>query len=231
MAPPFRETRRSRLLLAAVVVGWLGLTLTPNGPGLLDGWLYDALVSRALPPLPARPDVVAVEADEESLRQLQGGWPLDRRIYAALLGKLAEVLPAVVALDVWFPEPAASPASAVALEVSDALRELPALVDEAQALADALDVKAAALDSDRRLVEALSGVPTLLGVGQADVRADALQLEQGPKLAGVPGVERPEALAQRMASPSLSHPTLAEAVAGQASLVVTLGRGVVRRYP
>ena len=75
-------------------------------PGLV---IYDQL-HRLRAPLPSN-DVVIIGIDDASIDEL-GGWPLNRRVYADLLKKLADTgnQPKAIGFDILFPDP--SPADA-----------------------------------------------------------------------------------------------------------------------
>jgi len=98
------------LMLAIVVLTWL----EPEPGSLharLRGLAYDTILPKASP----RPDprVVIVDIDEESLAQ-EGRWPWPRDRIAALVERLREGEPAVIGLDILFPE-AGDPAGDAAL--------------------------------------------------------------------------------------------------------------------
>jgi CHASE2 domain-containing sensor protein len=93
-------------LLALSTLGLFTVMQWGSTPGLV---IYDQM-HRLRAPLPAN-DVVIIGIDDASLDEL-GGWPLNRKVYADLLKKLADTgnQPKAIGFDILFPDP--SPADA-----------------------------------------------------------------------------------------------------------------------
>ncbi|MBU4609424.1 CHASE2 domain-containing protein [Achromobacter sp. GG226] len=99
-----RASRRERGLLAFFALALAALLGWHNGLGRLDNAVYDAMAVLLAPA--ASPRVTIVEIDEPSLRE-HGRWPWDRRVLADLIERVSAYGPAVIGLDVLFPEPSA----------------------------------------------------------------------------------------------------------------------------
>jgi CHASE2 domain-containing sensor protein/signal transduction histidine kinase len=93
-------------LLALSTLGLFTVMQWGTAPGLV---IYDQM-HRLRAPLPAN-DVVIIGIDDASLDELDG-WPLNRKVYADLLKKLADTgnQPKAIGFDILFPDP--SPADA-----------------------------------------------------------------------------------------------------------------------
>lgn len=68
--------------------------------------IYDSLLSTPRPTLDSR--IVVIDIDEESLQRI-GRWPWPRVTLAELLQQLQKQQPAIIGLDILFPEPASNP--------------------------------------------------------------------------------------------------------------------------
>ncbi len=104
-APVPRRTIVACLLAALGVAALIGLAGRSGlGPaGALDRWVLDTLMVQSASQAPA-PDVVVVDIDEVSLASV-GQWSWPRYRVASLVEGVAAAKPAVLALDVLFPEP------------------------------------------------------------------------------------------------------------------------------
>ena len=89
------------LTLLAVVVSAVLMTLLPAG-NRISASLYDSLLPSSEDALETR--VVVVDIDEQSLAQL-GRWPWPRQTTADLLAAIQQHRPAIIGLDILFPEP------------------------------------------------------------------------------------------------------------------------------
>ncbi len=98
-------------LVASLIIPVWYDSPTANFYTQLQGMVYDSL----LPNGGGEPDprVVVVDIDEQSLEAI-GRWPWPRDTFATLLDRLQQSKPAVIGIDVLFPEPS-NPASDVAL--------------------------------------------------------------------------------------------------------------------
>ncbi len=208
----------------------LGLRLSPDSS--LRGW-DDQATDLALSTMDAPevdPAVTVVLVDDESLKRLGQRWPLDRGVWAAFLERLTPLKPAVVALDVYFESPAPKPQVELALDLADALRDGPlGDLEEGEALANALDKKAAKLDSDRRLSKAIAKLgKVVLGVNCAQRATDASKARDPVGLRAVK--VKPEA-PLRCGEVSGSFSRLASAARAEAGLAVPIDAdGYVRHY-
>jgi adenylate cyclase len=232
------STRREDLwaVTAILVVTGVLLALRQNPTG---GWahLEDALYDRAhrhLLPAPAEePGIAVVLVDDESLQRLGERWPIRRQTWARFLGTLQSYNPSAVLIDAWFEAPAPRGEVELALDLADAIRDGPlGELDPGEALATALDKKAATLDGDRQLSGALAKAGrVILGVMCKGGRRDTLDRGTPPHLRPLEGVSVPDG-AMRCERLTGSVARLASAARGQASIALSLDPdGVIRRYP
>ena len=237
MGDRLSAARREELLaVVAVLVATavaLGLRMDAEGRlAHLDDAVYD-LGQRGLVEAPAvHPDVTVVLVDDESLTRLGDRWPMERRVWARFLDVVAGHAPRAVLVDAWFETPAPRGEVELALDIADAIRDGDlGDVEAGEALADALDRKAAKLDGDRALARALAGLGrVVLGVMCAAPQHDVHARAEPPNMRSIGST--PPASALRCAHIVGSVPRLANAARGQASITLTLDPdGVARRYP
>jgi adenylate cyclase len=177
---------------------------------------FDAM-QRMWPRAVDQPQVVLVDIDEQSLKQL-GQWPWPRTLVAKLVDRIAACKPLVLGIDVLFAEP-------------DRLSppQLPNFVPNLPIAAVA--ALSAMPSSETTLARAIAGVPTVLGTAPID--ADS----PGPS-----GLNRPSPIVQKGGSPNpflASHgsmirslPEIVRAARSEASLGVEPDDdGTVRSVP
>ena len=178
--------------------------------------------------------MTVVLVDDESLLRLGARWPLPRATWAEFLQRVAALQPRAVALDAWFETPAPSEATELALDVSDELRMFGLdRTPEGGMLAAMLEDRAAALDGDRRLAQALAELGVgVLGTACAPQVTDTLQVNGAAlvqPLALPTGAQPPTTVCGGV---SASIASLAVAARDQGSLHVGPDDdGVIRRYP
>ncbi len=117
----------------------------------LDGKIYDSFLRSTSRPANTG-SVTIVDLDEASLEKI-GQWPWPRYRVARLLLKIREAGAAAVGLDMVFAEPDRTSLNSLSVEIR---RDLGAGIALAGLPSDALD-------TDRTLAQALSGVPAVLG--------------------------------------------------------------------
>lgn len=96
------------VLASAALLQWRERRGGGNPLASLEAKLYDWRLVATAEPSTARPDLVLVEIDEYSLRNLQpnaGRWPWPRAVHSMLIDYLARAPAKVVAYDVDFAEP------------------------------------------------------------------------------------------------------------------------------
>ncbi|MBU0550420.1 adenylate/guanylate cyclase domain-containing protein [Myxococcota bacterium] len=221
-----------------LLLAWAALAWRLDTRGALaraDEGLYDLMRRHALTPPPADPSITVVLVDDESLSRLNERWPMDRRLWAQLISRVTPLAPRAILMDAWFAHPAPQGQVELALDLADALRDGPlGELEAGEALAAALDRKAATLNGDQRLAEALaSNGRVVLGVMCTADRRDTLAVALPANLRPVDlnGAALP-AEAPRCARLSGSLPSIAQAANAEASLALLLDPdGVARRYP
>jgi adenylate cyclase len=221
-------------VMAAVVACATVLADPGRMPWGLDGPITDALARHVAPEEPGSQAVTIVLVDDESLVRLGARWPLPRSLWAEFLDKVTPHAPAAVALDAWFETPAPTDAVDLALEISDELRMMG--LDQQPGgdyVAARLEDRAARLDGDRQLSEALARRGrVVLGTACATVEADVLNDSDAGVLAPLVGLSGDTPAAVACARVATSIPPLAIAAADQGSLHIPPDLdGVTRRYP
>ena len=212
--------RRIRLGLAvllgavsAIVV--LGLDLFSDGPiARLSHLAMDRFVRAGTDRAPD-PDVVVVDIDEESLREL-GQWPWPRNRIASLIGRLQAAGVSAIGLDIVFAEPdRTSPAQLVAALGEDGLA------------GDALAALAALVDHDAALAQAIHSAPVAVGIVLSDEgTAEAPPSKAGFALLG----EAPLRAVPAFTGIIANVPAIESAAPGAGFLnVIPDGDGVLRR--
>jgi adenylate cyclase len=215
-------------------VGASTRVIAPETWSALDQPVLDLLAVVTPPPARDTQAVTVVLLDDESLVRLGARWPLPRATWATFLSRVAALRPRAVAIDAWFETPAPSEATELALDVSDEFRMFGLdRTPEGGMLAAMLESRAASLDGDRRMAEALSGLGVgVLGTACAGQVSDALQMGGAAlvqPLAVPTGAAAPTTRCEHVAA---SIPPLAVAARDQGSLhVETDADGVIRRYP
>ena len=151
-------------------------------PGGLEWSFYDVTVRHLVPEAPTTDEVVPIQIDDYSLEALQERWPLSRATWARIVRKLASYEPAVIALDLYFPEPSESQCTLVLEDNRD--RIAASTCGDKDALLTAIDGDLAALNEDAELSRAISeaGIVVLGGVLPAERQPDPL-VKSGPQVA------------------------------------------------
>lgn len=156
-------------LAAAVVVLLLNLLFTAfsGGTGLhpletVELKTYDWRLRRTAQPETARKDLVLIEIDEYSLRNLQadvGRWPWPRVLHAALLDYLSRGTPSVIAYDVNFAEPDTSLSFTFGQEAWSGQESDQALIDVVRNAGNVILLADATFEGEMLPGAALAGKP------------------------------------------------------------------------
>jgi len=104
-ARPIYQASLLIVMLISLITIW---SSDDDASGRLSGMIYDSLLSPSALALDNR--VVVIDIDEESLQKI-GRWPWPRVTQAKLLEQLQRQQPAIIGLDILFPEPDNNPAS------------------------------------------------------------------------------------------------------------------------
>ena len=219
--------------LVVVSIAPVVFALLDRGPGVLDRPIYDALVRDFVPRASVDDSVVFVDIDDSSLQGLAERWPIQRVTWARLIRKINVYAPAAVALDAFFPEPAARADADLALSVADRVRDTP-LNDtaEGKALADEMEKQAALRDADRQLGKAIAeGGNVIVGVADGALASGTLTGGEVAELQPVPGLPDSFTPSVVYSTPRGSIAELGLAARAQAGLHVAYSTdGVMRRY-
>ncbi len=201
--------------VGALVLLALSIFLLAGGPGPRLRGLWFDVCQRLAPRVRVSGPAVIVAVDESSLAR-HGQWPWPRQLLAELIDRLGEAKPAAVGLNLLFPE-------ADGFSGASLVARLPGL--PARTAASVASVP----DGDRALGQALTAVPSVIGLAGLDglvAKASAGHL--------TPAVVRgddPSGRVPRFRTALRSVPDIDGAAAGHALLSVDTTGGVVRRVP
>ncbi len=229
-------SRREELVATAVVLFAvamaLGLRLDAEGSlAYADDAVYDLVQRELLTAPPADPAITVVLVDDETLVRLGERWPMGRDVWARFTDAVARHGPRAVLVDAWFETPAPRAVVELALDLADVIRdgELGDL-EAGEALAGALDRKAAKLDGDRQLARSIADAgQVVLGVMCARWQRDTQARPEPVNLTAIDA----DAPAGALRCPRVvgSVPRLANAARGQAAIALRLDPdGLARRY-
>ncbi|WP_244226907.1 CHASE2 domain-containing protein [Corallococcus aberystwythensis] len=209
----------------------VGTAVTGGAPGPGERALYDFAVSRLLPPLPPRADLVLVEVDDRTLAALGERWPLSRATWARAFQALAGYRPNAVVVDVLFDAPESRDALDLGEDMLERLRASGLADTPAGAsLARDLEARLDAQDGDARLTEAFSRLGTVI-LGSMALTDDTGGLPvEGDPLMPVPLDADRLRLDAKGLSTNLAPLRLAAWGSGTLNVLLD-GDGVIRRYP
>ena len=131
--PQFRRAEDKRFLKEWIVLGLFSLALAlalgcTGATKSLDHLFYDWWLQQL--PRSTNPDIVVVEIDNESIRQL-GRWPWNRQAHASVLERISAANPRGIIYDILFTEPSADD-DALAHAMAMAPVYLPMIVETAR---------------------------------------------------------------------------------------------------
>ena len=213
-----RLARDSGRPLGAAFLGVLAIVYVLEPPLFQNAQLWQFDTFQAALPNPDLGPVVIIDIDEESLARF-GQWPWPRSRIAKLVDAVADAGPVALGIDILFPE-------------ADSL-SLRNMLDAAPDLDPTLRARILELPTnDDLLAEALSRLPTVLGMAALPARSKRSDARTAPRTASVLVGEDPRPYLWNYADLLRSIDTLSNAAAGNAALTVPPEvDGVVRRIP